>query len=281
MDTIHFIEKFIVYIEDHLRESIDFDAVLADDDIETKSFLTLFTSLVGMTPKEYQEKRQLTEIALEVYDGHRRLVDIIKYYNHPDLELFKDKFQKEFGISVYDVDKHINTIPLQLRVSFEIRPTTKRDPFTESRYHDGIRLIGITEFFAANSYNYTKKFRYLNYLMNSGIVSEILKHNNGQVKGLVVLEQYVDGDIQVFVGTPSNIDTAFETVYTPSSNYQIFESNGQIEKEIPKLYEHIYRKWQVKEQYDIETEFSIEVIKGLVNDIEDECIVQVWQSYYE
>lgn len=281
MDIIHFIEKFIVYIEDHLRDYIDFDTVLEDYDIETKSFMTLFTSLVGMTPMEYQEKRQMSEIAYEVYAGHRRLIDIIKYYNHPDLERFKDTFQKIFGISVYDVDKHIDEIPLQDRISFKIIPTTAPDPFTESRYHEGLRLIGITEFFEVNSYNFTKKFRYLNYLMNSGIIDEILKHNNGTVKGLIVMEQYSQGDMQVFVGTPSTFDTAFQTQYIPSSHYQIFESHGLVEREIPKLYEHIYRKWQIKEQYDIETEFSIEVIKGLVNDIQDQCIIQVWQSYYE
>ena len=63
METIRFVERFIVYIEDHLREKIDFGEVLENMGVEPKSFMTIFKSLVGMTPAQYQEKRCMTEIA--------------------------------------------------------------------------------------------------------------------------------------------------------------------------------------------------------------------------
>lgn len=278
MDSIQFIEQFIVFIEDHLREDIDFDEVLMEMDVESKSFLTLFTALVGMSPADYQKRRQLTEIALEVYDGHRRLTDIIKYYNHKDLAQFKDDYQKFFGISVYDTDKFIEEMPLQYRISFEINPTTKREPFSETRSLDGYRLIGVEEFFNMNSYNEKKKTRYLNYLLNSGIISEILKHNNGPIKGLFVMERYSYGEIQVFVGTASDMNTPFTTTYTPSGLYQIFESDGQLDVETKNLYEYIFRRWLVKEHVELDLTFSIELIKGLTHSIDDSVIVQVWQS---
>lgn len=58
METVNFVEKFIIYIEDHLRERIDYDRVLEGMGVELKSFITIFTSLAGMTPYEYQTRRQ-------------------------------------------------------------------------------------------------------------------------------------------------------------------------------------------------------------------------------
>ena len=281
MDSIHFIEQFIVFIEDHLREDINFDEVLMDMDVESKSFLTLFNALVGMSPTDYQKRRQLSEIALKVYDGHRSLKDIIKYYNHKDLAKFKNDYQKEFGISVYDTDKYIDKISLQHRISFEINPTTKQEPFSEMRSLEGFRLIGVEEFFNMNDYNHKKKMRYLNYLLNSGIIAEILKHNNGSFKGLFIMERYSYGDIQVFVGTASDMNTPFNSTYIPAGDYQIFETDGKVSTEIKSLYEYIFRRWLVKENNDLDLTFSVELIKGLTHSIDDPSIIQVWQPYIE
>src|SRR5699024_9878382 len=82
METVNFIEKFIIYIEDHLRERIDYNEALYDLGGEPKSFITIFTSLVGMTPYEYQHKRKMTEIANDLHERHRRLIDNAKYYDY-------------------------------------------------------------------------------------------------------------------------------------------------------------------------------------------------------
>ena len=122
METVNFIEKFIIYIEDRLREEIDFSSALNELGVEPKSFITIFTSLVGMTPYEYQQKRRMTEIAYELYEGHRRLLDIAKYYGYRDADEFKELYKARMGISPYETEKYIRSLDLLERITFEVVP---------------------------------------------------------------------------------------------------------------------------------------------------------------
>src|SRR5699024_2841474 len=203
METIRFVERFIVYIEDHLRENIDFAKTLDDMGVEQKSFLTIFTSLVGMTHAEYQEKRRMTEIAFEVYQRHRRIIDIIIYYGYRDLERVKTIYKRTFGISVHDTERHIKEIDLLEQLAFEVVPTTQAKYPSFRNYVESFRLIGIAQYFDANTYQSKYKYRFLKILENDGLLDELLRYNDEFMKGIFVQERAIEGEIEVFVDVAS------------------------------------------------------------------------------
>lgn len=278
METIRFVERFIVYIEDHLRENIDFGEVLENMGVEQKSFMTIFTSLVGMTPSQYQEKRCMTEIAYEVYQGHRRLVDITKYYGYRDIDAFKKIYRRTFGIPVHETERHIKKIDLLDYISFEVVPTKKPKYPSYRSFVESFRLIGIAQYFDINSYQPDYKYKFLKILERDGLIDEILRYNDGFVKGIFVQERFIDGEMEIFVGTASYQHTPFDETFTESMNYEIFETSGDPGAAIDKVYEYIFRRWHFREDVNMTCDFSLELIKPTYSFEDPATKIQVWQA---
>lgn len=280
METVNFVEKFIVYIEDHLRDNIDYDNVLNNLGVEQKSFMTIFTSLVGMTPYEYQQKRKMTEMAYELYTGHRRIIDIAKYYGYSSIETFKNSYYDAFSISPYETEKYFKSLTLLERISFEVVPVDKPRYPAKRSYLESTRIIGVAERFSISGYSAVAKYRLLDDLNRNGIVDELLKYNNGMIKGIIIHERYVGSEIEVLIGVTSTLTTPFEETYTESSDFAIFESQGSAPETIENIYRYIFRRWRFKEDNELNCNFSMEVLKGTFDIVSMNTKVQVWQALY-
>ncbi|AKG74050.1 helix-turn-helix domain-containing protein [Salinicoccus halodurans] len=280
METVNFVEKFIVYIEDHLRDKIDYDKVLNNLGVEQKSFMTIFTSLVGMTPYEYQQKRKMTELAYELYTGHRRIIDIAKYYGFSSIETFKDAYLDEFGISPYETEKYFRSLDLLERISFEVVPVDKPRYPARRQYLESTRIVGVAERFSISEYSAERKYRLLDDLNRNGIIDEMLRFNNGSIKGILLHERYVANEMEVLIGVTSTLAAPFEETYTESSDFVIFESQGPAPDTVERIYNYIFRRWRFKEDSELNCNFSMEVLKSTFDIGSPDTKVQVWQALY-
>lgn len=280
METVNFVEKFIVYIEDHLRDKIDYDKVLNNLGVEQKSFMTIFTSLVGMTPYEYQQKRKMTELAYELYTGHRRIIDIAKYYGFSSIETFKEAYLNAFGISPYETEKYFRSLDLLERISFEVVPVDKPRYPARRQYLESTRIVGVAERFSISEYSAERKYRLLDELNRNGIIDEMLRFNNGSIKGVLLHERYVANEMEVLIGVTSTLAAPFEETYTESSDFVIFESQGPAPGTVEKIYNYIFRRWRFKEDSELNCNFSMEVLKSTFDIGSPDTKVQVWQALY-
>ncbi|WP_020008375.1 helix-turn-helix domain-containing protein [Salinicoccus albus] len=281
METVNFVEKFIVYIEDHLRDNIDYNQVLSNFGVEQKSFITIFSSLVGVTPYEYQQKRKMTEIAYELYTGHRRIIDIAKHYGYSDIEHFKEVYKASFGISPYETERYFRNMDLLERVSFEVVPVDKPKYRVNRRFTEGFRIVGVAKKFTLSEYNTGSRYQFLEYLNKNGIIDELLRYNNGLVKGIVLHERFVGNEIELLTGVASTLAAPFEETYTASSEFAVFESRGRARTVIEDIYRYIFRRWRFKEEKELDCSFSIEVLKSTFDIHSPDAAVQVWQALYE
>lgn len=281
METVNFVEKFIVYIEDHLRDEIDYNQVLSNLGVEQKSFITIFSSLVGMTPYEYQQNRKMTEIAYELYTGHRKIIDIAKYYGYPDIENFKKVYKDAFGISPYETEKYFRNMDLLERISFEVLPVDKPKYPAKRQFVEGFRIVGIAKKFTLSGYNTESRYQFLEYLNKNGIIDELLRYNNGFVEGIILHERFVGDEIELLTGVSSTLSAPFEETYTESGEFAIFESHGKASTVIEDIYGYIFRRWRFKEKKELDCNFSIEVLKSTFDIHSPDTKVQVWQALYE
>ena len=277
MQTVNFVERFIIYIEDHIRENIDYDEVLLDMSVEPKSFITIFSSLVGFSPYEYQMRRKMTEIAYELEAGHRRLIDISKQYGFHDIEQFKKTYREAFGISPYETEKYFHTLDLTERISFEVVPV-ERPKYRSTEMHiEGFRIIGAVRRFSVDHYSTLMKYDFLSYLEDNHVLEELLKYNDGHIKGIVLLERYIGGKMELMIGVSSYSPAPFEETYTESGDYVIFESEGNPEVVSEDIYRYIFRRWRFKEERELNCAYSMELIKSRSLFFSEDSKVQVWQ----
>ena len=98
MDWTTGLQKAIDYIEDHLLEKIDYDAVAAQSFSSSYHFQRIFCILCGFTVGEYIRNRRLSLAGAELAAGNAKVIDIALKYGYESPDSFAKAFQKFHGV---------------------------------------------------------------------------------------------------------------------------------------------------------------------------------------
>ena len=98
MDWIIGIQKAINYIEEHLTEEIDYDAVAAQSYSSSYHFQRVFSILCGFTVGEYIRNRRLTLAGIELAADQAKVIDVALKYGYETPDSFTKAFRKFHGI---------------------------------------------------------------------------------------------------------------------------------------------------------------------------------------
>lgn len=99
MDWITGLQRAINYVEEHLTEEIDYDAVAAQSFSSSYHFQRVFSILCGYTLGEYIRNRRLTLAGKELASGETKVIDTALKYGYESPDSFAKAFQKFHGIS--------------------------------------------------------------------------------------------------------------------------------------------------------------------------------------
>lgn len=98
MDWITGMQKAIDYIEAHLTEPIDYDAVAAQSFSSSYHFQRVFGLLCGFTVGQYIRNRRLTLAGAELATTDAKVIDVALKYGYESPDSFAKAFQKFHGI---------------------------------------------------------------------------------------------------------------------------------------------------------------------------------------
>lgn len=99
MDWITGIQRAIDYIEDHIKEDLDFDRIAQESFSSPFHFQRVFNILCGYTLGEYIRNRRLTLAAAELAAGKAKVIDVAYDYGYDSPDSFSKAFQKFHGIT--------------------------------------------------------------------------------------------------------------------------------------------------------------------------------------
>lgn len=99
MDWITGIQNAINYIEDHLAEEIDYEAVARESFSSSFHFQRIFSILCGYTLGEYIRSRRLSLAGTELATGKEKVIDIAAKYGYDSPDSFAKAFQRFHGIA--------------------------------------------------------------------------------------------------------------------------------------------------------------------------------------
>lgn len=98
MDWITGMQKAIDYMEAHLTEQIDYDAVAAQSFSSSYHFQRVFGILCGFTVGQYIRSRRLTLAGAELATTDAKVIDVALKYGYESPDSFAKAFQKFHGI---------------------------------------------------------------------------------------------------------------------------------------------------------------------------------------
>lgn len=123
MDWITGIQKAIDYIEDHITEELDYEAIARESFSSTFHFQRVFSILCGYTLGEYIRSRRLTLAGAELASTREKVIDVAYRYGYESPESFAKAFQKFHGVSPSQARKSDVTLRsfsrLHIKVSLE------------------------------------------------------------------------------------------------------------------------------------------------------------------
>lgn len=99
MDWITGIGKAINYIEDHLTQELDYEAIARESFSSSFHFQRVFSILCGYTLGEYIRNRRLTLAGADLACGTEKVIDIAAKYGYDSPDSFARAFQKFHGIT--------------------------------------------------------------------------------------------------------------------------------------------------------------------------------------
>ena len=98
MDWITGMQKAIDYIEEHLTEPIDYEAVAARCFSSSYHFQRVFSILCGFTVGDYIRNRRLSLAGAELATSDIKVIDAALKYGYESPDSFAKAFQKFHGV---------------------------------------------------------------------------------------------------------------------------------------------------------------------------------------
>ena len=98
MNWIKGLQRSIDYIEEHLTETVDYEAVAAQSFSSSYHFQRVFGILCGFTVGEYIRSRRLSLAGMELAAGNIKVIDVALKYGYENPDSFARAFKKLHGI---------------------------------------------------------------------------------------------------------------------------------------------------------------------------------------
>lgn len=99
MDWITGVQNAINYIEDHITEDLNYEAIAKESCASSFHFQRVFNALCGYTVGEYIRNRRMSLAGTDFATGKDRVIDVAAKYGYDSPESFTKAFQKFHGIT--------------------------------------------------------------------------------------------------------------------------------------------------------------------------------------
>lgn len=140
------ISEVISYIEAHLTEKLDLNAVANAVNYSKYHLHRMFTRTVGLTPHEYIRRRRLTEAASMLAFSEKPIMETALSAGYESQQAFTTIFKSMYKQTPAEYRQNGNFYPLQLEFTLNANPTVPVDGLKKISYANTNDLSDWKEF---------------------------------------------------------------------------------------------------------------------------------------
>lgn len=239
------------YIEEHIREDIDYDEIARIACCSRYHFLRTFGMITDMNLSEYIRLRRLTLASNDLIATKDKIIDIAMNYGYETPESFTKAFKRFHGVSPSTVRKERITLKAVPPLSFQI--TIKGEKRMDYRIErkDAFNVVGFArDVTTKNEENYTTIPAFWKEVQEDGSYYNLVEDAD---KSYGISYEY-DENLELLKymiaidGKESDISNT-ETLFIPESTWAVFKSVGPMPTAIQKVWKQIYQEWFPATQY--------------------------------
>lgn len=263
MEWIERLNNSITYLEAHLTEEIDYEALARIACCSAYHYQRMFTYLAGMPLSEYIRRRRMSLAAVDLRSGAEKIVDIALKYGYASPTAFNRAFQRVHGVSPSAVRHGEASAKAYPPIHFKIiiQGVTEMEYRIEKR--EAFRIVGLSEKMSADlEENFKVVPQMWGRLASENMMPRLLGLMDGEPKGLLGVSVCCDSEdwryfIAVTSGQPA--PEGLDSFEVPAFTWAVFPGRGVCPAAIQELEKRVVTEWLPTSGYEYDNGPDLEV----------------------
>lgn len=256
MDYFDIIQDSIDFIENHITDKLELEALAKKAHCSLFHFHRIFQALTGDSVKEYIRKRRLSLSGKEIATSDIKVIDIALKYGYETPEAFTKAFKKYNGFSPL-ICRKSGSFKSREKAYVHIFKSELQEAGLTIKYRivekESFKIIG-RELHVRNDNgdNYNLIPEFWNKCKNEGVWEELIKlprvlnNDEGACLGMCTDFNGMNTFSYLICVEVSSFDTIPEKMVAktiPAQKYAVFTAKGLMPVSIQQTWKDIYGKW--------------------------------------
>lgn len=262
MEWIERLNQAITYIEEHLTEDINYDALAHTACCSTYHFQRMFAYMAGIPLSEYIRRRRMSLAAVDLQSGKEKIIDIGMKYGYASPTAFNRAFQSVHGIAPSMAKKRGTPLKSYPPISFKITVKGAAELNYRMEGKDSFRIVGMScPLDKEIEKNFTAVPQMWQKAAENGILEKIIplmNHPPAGVLGVSVCNDQENWRYFIAVSSSMDTDPSLDEYVVPACTWAIFSGTGT-GMSIQELEQRIISEWLPTSGFEFDNAPDIEV----------------------
>lgn len=264
MDWINRFNKAVLYIENHLTDTIDYRELAKITCLSVYHFQRMFALMAGIPLSEYIRRRRMSMAAADLLNGSEKIIDIALKYGYASPTAFNRAFQSVHGIAPSAARKDGVTVKAFPSISFKIMIKGVEEMNYKIETKPSFRVVGMTVPLAKDiDANFENIPVFWSKISGDGTtIPTLLNAADSHIRGIFGLCICTDTqDWRYMIGCASTktLPKPFESFTVPEMTWAVFSGEGACPQAIQELEKRIYTEWLPTSGYTCDGGLDIEL----------------------
>lgn len=261
MEWIERLNLAITYIEEHLRDDIDYEQLGKIACCSTYHFQRMFTYMAGIPLSEYIRRRKMSLAAVDLQSGGKKIIDVAGEYGYQSPTAFNRAFQSVHGVAPSAVKNEGVSVKSFPPITFKITVKGVEEMNYRIEKKDAFRIIGVSQ---PLDKEIEKNFAVVPKMWQeaalNGTIQRLASLMDTAPMGLLGVSACNDVDQwKYFIAVSSTKETTeFEEYIVPAATWAIFAGAGT-NQTMQELEQRIVTEWLPTSGYEYANAPDVEV----------------------
>lgn len=261
MEWIENFNKAINYMEEHIREEVDYEKAAQIACCSVFHFQRMFTYMAGLPLSEYIRRRRMSLAAVDLQGSNEKIIEIALKYGYSSPTAFNRAFQGVHGIAPSAARKEGIILKSYPPISFKITIKGVEEMNYRVEEKEAFRIVGVSQpLFKEIEKNFEIVPAMWGKAVADGTIEKLASMMNSSPKGLLGVSACGNAEEWKYFIAVASTDQAkdLEEYEIPASVWAVFPGSGT-NLSIQELEKRIVTEWLPTSGYEYGNAPDIEV----------------------